>query len=71
MTFESLSFSEFGESVFCVYLSGSQERAEAGLGSDLLQVQSTAAFVGYSGAVLLRSGGDGGQGGRELKNAFH
>ena len=32
MTFEDLSFSEFGESAFCVYLSGSQERAEAGLG---------------------------------------
>lgn len=47
MTFESLSFSELGESVFCVYLSSSQERAEAGLGSDFLQVQSTAAFIGY------------------------
>lgn len=47
MTFEGLSFSEFGESASCVYLSVSQERAEAGLGSDFLQVQSMAAFFGY------------------------
>ena len=32
MTFEGLSFSEFGESAFCVYLSGFQERTGGRLG---------------------------------------
>lgn len=32
MTFEGLSFSEFGESALRVYLSGSQERAGGCLG---------------------------------------
>ena len=68
MTFEGLSFSEFGKSAFCVYLSGSQERAGAGPGSGFLQVQSMAAFIGYE----WRSNSDtlGGGRGRELKTPF-
>lgn len=70
MTFEGLSFSEFGESAFCVYLSGSQERAGAGLGSDFFQVHLWRPFVGVSGGVVLINRGDGGKEGREFKMLF-
>lgn len=71
MTFEGLSFSEFGESAFCVYLSGSQERAGAGLGSGFLQVRSVAAFIGSERRSNPDKQGGWWQRGKGVKNAFH
>lgn len=69
MTSEGLAFSEFGESAFCVYLSGSQERAGRSLGFVSSRPRLQRPILGPSRGVIPMNGGDGGKAER-VKNAF-
>lgn len=70
MTSEGLAFSEFGESAFCVYLSGSQERAGRSLGLVSSRPRLQWPVLGTSGGLIPMNGGDGGKEERELKMPF-
>lgn len=67
MTSEGLAFSEFGESAFCVYLSGSQERAGRSLSLISSRPRLQAAYVGYEQKSNSDEWGGWWQRGRELK----
>lgn len=71
MTSEGLAFSEFGESAFCVYLSGSQERAGRSLSLISSRPRLQAAYVGYEQKSNSDEWGGWWQRGEKVKNACH